>query len=519
MPASVEDRQRSVPDSGPAARSGAARADLPPVASGQVATGLLRTAQVLLDSPAARVGRSVLRRVRPSLALRVFVILATIAGSIWAIHVFGRHYTFFDLRIYHGAMVWWTHGGDLYDFVAPNTTLGFTYPPFAALMMAPMALLPTLVAGWTTTVVSLAGLVLLLIWLLVPIADRCGWSRWSAVALAVPLAAATEPVRETLGFGQINLLLAVLIYADFVALRSRAQVAIESGPDGPPGRITRLSVLRRLWATGALAGVGVGLATAIKLTPGVFIIYFAVTKQWRAALASVATTLGVTMMTFMVTGKAAGTYFGSVVFDTSRVGTVDSTANQSLAGILARLYDSPTTPTLMWLSFSALLLAVGLTRAMNAHNVGDELAAFTIVGLTGNAICPISWSHHLVFLIPALIVLGDSALRRRRAVRGLAVRGQWNRGPTGIPALAGVGRAIATLGVYTLFVVSPIWMYEHKLPLHSHYSDGLHGALWENSLGLAVIALIVLLPARAGADPAFYQEPALARRRRALLTR
>jgi hypothetical protein len=480
---------------------------------------LLHTVRVLLESPVTRIGRPVLRRVRSRLALQVSVILAAIAASIWAIHIFGRHYTFFDLRIYHGAMVWWTQGGDLYDFVAPKTTLGFTYPPFAALIMAPMALLPTLVAGWTTTVVSLAGLVLLLIWLLVPIADRCGWSRWFAVALAVPLAAATEPIRETLGFGQINLLLAVLIYADFVALRNRAQVAIESGPDGPPARITELRTLRRLWETGALVGAGVGLATAIKLTPGVFIIYFAVTKQWRAALVSAGTTLGVTLMTFMVTGKAAGTYFGSVVFDTTRIGAVDSTANQSLAGILARLYDSPTTPTLMWLSFSALLLAVGLTRGINAHNVGDELAAFTIVGFTGNAICPISWSHHLVFLIPALIVLGDSALRRRRAVRGLAMRGQWSRGPTGIPALAGLGRALAAFGVYTLFVVSPIWMYEHKLPLHSHYSDGLHGALLENSLGLAVIALIVFLPARAGADPAFYQEPALARRRRAMLTR
>jgi hypothetical protein len=56
-------------------------------------------------------------------------------------------------------------------------------------------------------------------------------------------------------------------------------------------------------------------------------------------------------------------------------------------------------------------------------------------------------------------------------------------------------------------------MYEHKLPTHSHYADGLHGAFWENSLAFAIIALVVLLPARAGADPAFYQEPALARRR------
>ncbi len=504
MPATVGDRPCSTPESDQVA-------PFAPTMTTAFPTRLADLATRLLDRRPADLGRAALGRLRPLILIQGGIVAAAIAAAIWAIHAFGRHYTFFDLRIYHGAMVWWTNGGNLYDWVAPKTTLGFTYPPFAALVMAPMALLPTLVAGWANTVLSLAALTLLLCWLLVPIADRCGWPRWFAVALGVPLAAATEPVRETLGFGQINLLLAVLIYADFVFLRNRAKLAIES-PDGLPGWVTRLGAARRMWHTGALAGIGVGLATAIKLTPGVFIIYFVVTRQWRAALASAGTTLGVTLLTFMLTGKAAGAYFTSVVFDTSRVGAVDSTANQSLAGVLARLYDSPTTPTLMWMSFAALLLAVGMTRAMNAHNIGDELAAFTVVGLTGNAICPISWSHHLVFLIPALVVLGDSALRRRRAARGLALRGQWSRGPAGIPALAGLGRAVAALAVYLLFVVSPIWMYEHKLPNHSHYADGLHGAFWENSLALAVITLIVLLPARAGADPAFYQEPALARR-------
>jgi hypothetical protein len=441
--------------------------------------------------------------------IRLGTVVLTVLAAIWAVRRYGRHYTFFDLNIYHGAMVWWTHGGNLYDFVAPDTTLGFTYPPFAALAMAPMALLPALAAGWINTVLSLAALTVLLAWLLTPIADRYGWRRWYVVALAVPLAGATEPIRETLGFGQVNLLLAVLIYADFVALRNRAKVA--AAPADPEAS-AQIGVLRRLWATGALAGVGVGLATAIKLTPAVFIAYFVVTKQWRAALTSVATTVGVTLLTFAFAGRAATEYFTSVVFDTSRVGAVDSTANQSLAGVLARIYDSSTTPTLMWLAFAALLFAVGMIRGSGAHNDGDELAAFTIVGLTGNAICPISWSHHLVFLVPALVVLGDAALRRHTAARGLAVRDKWAWGPGGVPALAGLTRALVAIGVYVLFVVSPIWRYEHKFPAVSHYKDGLHGALWENSLALAVIGLVVLLPWRPGAEPAFYPEPALARR-------
>src|SRR5256714_606086 len=440
--------------------------------------------------------------------VRLGIVAVAVLAAIWAVGRYGRHYTFFDLKIYHGAMVWWTHGGNLYDFVSPGTTLGFTYPPFAALAMAPMAALPTIVAGWLNTLVSLAALALLLTWLLVPLADRYGWPRWFTVALAVPLAAATEPVRETLGFGQVNLMLAVLIYADFMVLRNRAKLA---GPES--GAPVTGSRLRRMWVTGTLAGVGVGLATAIKLTPGLFIIYFVITKQWRAAATSAATAAGVTALTFVIGGPETITYFTSVVSDTERVGAVDATANQALSGLLARLYDSPTTPTLMWLAFAMLILPPRLSPASTAPAEGDERTAVPLVGRTAHAGCPSSSAHHLAFPVPALVVLLDTALRRRAAARALASRGLWARGPVGIPALAGLRHGIGALGVYLLFVVS-IWQFEHKLPKGSHYANGLVGALGENSIAIVIIAMVALLPCRPGADPAFYPEPALARRAR-----
>src|SRR5258706_9997405 len=50
---------------------------------------------------------------------------------------------FFDLDVYHGAVNYWVHdGGSIYDFVKPFSTYGFTYPPFAALVMLPMAITP-----------------------------------------------------------------------------------------------------------------------------------------------------------------------------------------------------------------------------------------------------------------------------------------------------------------------------------------------------------------------------------------
>lgn len=450
------------------------------------------------------------RRIDRWTLVRIGTVAVAVLGARWAIHRYGRFYNFFDMNIYHGAMVWWTSGGNLYDYVYPDTNLGFTYPPFAAIVMAPMALLPALSAGYVNTALSLAALAILLAWLLFPVADRYGWPRWFVLAVAVPMAAATEPMRESMGFGQINILLAALIYADMVALRHRSRVA--AGLDRTRGG------LLGLWTSGALAGVGVGLATAIKLTPALFIGYFLVTRQWRAAVTSVVTALGVTVGGYFIAGQATISYFTGVVFDTSRIGETDATANQSLAGILARLYDSPTTPTLMWMAFALVILAVGVSRAANAHREGDELVAFTLIGLTANVICPISWSHHLVFVVPALVVLLDAALRRRGAALALASRGLFTRTPAGIPVLAGLGRLAFGIGVYVVYVVSPIWRDEHKLQDGvSHYADGSLGVLAENSLGLLLIALIVLLPVRTGAEPAFYPEPAMSRRRAALL--
>jgi hypothetical protein len=452
---------------------------------------------------------------RPRWRRSGWAVLAAVAFAAVAIPVFGRRYVFFDMRIYHGAMEWWVAGGDLYEFIAPDTVLGFTYPPFAAVAMVPMVLLPVTVAGWVNTVVSVAALGMVLAVLLVPIADRCGWPRWPTVAVALPLAIAMEPSRETLGFGQVNLLLFALVIADLLALRWVARRESARRDAAGPGLVLAgvpagwaVDRLRRLWYSGAWAGVGIGLATAVKLTPGLFIVYLLLSRQRRPAVVAMATAAAASLASWVVAPRESTAYFAGVLWQTDRVGAADFTPNQSLAGILARLYDSPEAPGLLWLSFAALCVALGLSRAVSAHKEGDELAAFTLVGLTATVISPISWTHHLVFVVPAVVVLGDAALRRHHASRGLGLA----------PSLAGLRFGAAAVGVYLLFVISPLWWVYHRLPEGSHYDSGLWGVLAENSLALGVILLVALMPWRPGAEPApFGTDPAfrhLARRPR-----
>jgi hypothetical protein len=465
-------------------------------------------------------GHRVIRRIDRWTVVRIGIVAGLAVLAVQAVRAFGRPYDFFDMRIYHGAMVWWAGGGELYEYVAPGITLGFTYPPFSALVMLPMIKFSAEMAGWVNLIVSLAALAAVLVALLVPIADRHGWPRWFVVALAVPLAGAIEPSRETFGYGQVNLLLFALVIADLVALRWQGG---RSARTAGRGRVATAAsgVLRRFWRSGAWAGAGIGLASAVKVTPALFIIYLMVTRQWRAAMTALGTAAGVTAFTFVVAGRESATYFTSVLWQTERVGTADATPNQSLAGVLARMYDSADAPTLLWLTFSLVVAVVGLSRAASAHAEGDELTAFTLVGLTANVVSPISWSHHLVFVIPAIIVLADLALRRRRASRGLAARGAGAsvaaaqglalglRTPIWFPALTGLRHALAATALYLLFLISPIWYYEHQLPATSHYAHGLWGVLMENVFALTLIVLVVLLPWRPGAEPAFYPEPGL----------
>ncbi|WP_349879795.1 glycosyltransferase 87 family protein [Micromonospora sp. HUAS YX12] len=450
-------------------------------------------------APASRVDRRIVVRLG---------VVAAVSYAAWlAIGAFGRPYNFFDMKIYHGAVLWWAGGNELYDFVAPSTTLGFTYPPFAALVMLPMSWLPVDGAGFVNALASIGALAVVLAALLRPVVDRLGWPLWFTVGIATPLAVAIEPSRETLGYGQVNLLLFALIMADMVGLRWRAKRGTHYETADSP--------LARFVYSGAWAGVGIGLATAVKLTPALFVAYLMLTRQWRAALTAVGTAIGVTIATFGVLGEESRAYFADVLWQTERVGAADMTANQSLAGLLARLYDSIETPGLLWLAFSVLILALGLSRAMSARADGDELTAFTLVGLTANVISPISWSHHLIWVIPAIIVLADAAVRRREASRGLPPRGTGGPSANGVPALrppiwyptlTGLRHGVGALGLYLLFLISPIWPYEHQLPEVSHYQDGLFGALMENSLAIALIVLVAALPWRPGAEPAFYHE-------------
>ncbi|MFI1167590.1 glycosyltransferase 87 family protein [Streptomyces sp. NPDC020801] len=326
----------------------------------------------------------------------------------------------FDLRVYYGAVGSWVHhGGRIYDYVVPGTTYGFTYPPFAAVCMLPMA-----VVGWHTAVavtllLNLAALAVVLRLLAGRRWRRHGRFRW---AVALCLLALFEPLRDTVSFGQVNLLLLALVLAD--------------------GRL--LATGRTRWA-----GAGTGLAAAIKLTPALFIGLLLVARRWRAAAVATAVAFVATALAAWADPDASRFYWTEAMWDTGRVGRLAYVSNQSVQGILARLGE---TGRPAWALAVLAVLAVWVWRTRRAVVCGDWRAAFALTGAAACLVSPITWVHHLVWLLPSFAVLLRAGRRRIAAavyaVLCSSVVWLWFDDPSGLDGFLG-GNAYAwiTLGL------------------------------------------------------------------------
>jgi alpha-1,2-mannosyltransferase len=406
----------------------------------------------------------------------VVVALACL-GAASAVAAYLHRYGLGGLEVDREALRGWLSGDGLYAYRSDIARMGTAQPPVAAMLLLAAVALPLPVAGCLLGLAGVAALILALIALAGPVARRYGKPRRLAVSLAVSVAMISEPVRTTIGYGRLDLILFGLITADVVALRrsawARSRAAWWPGraASQPPRGRHPADLLRRAWATGAWAGVGTGIATALAVSPLLFVGYLALTRQWRAALTALGTATALVVGGFLIAPAASADWFGTALLQVDRSGPIGAQANQSLAGALTRLYGSDTIPVLIWVSFAGLLVAMGLIRARSAHTDGDEIAAFTLVGLTSAAIGPVTHTHELIWVLPAVLILVDAAARRR-------VSDKRRRRP-------GLGHAVAAVVVYLVVALPSTWT-----------------ASWNAEL-LTLIVLLNALPWRPGVAPAF----------------
>jgi alpha-1,2-mannosyltransferase len=301
-----------------------------------------------------------------------------------------RTWSMLDLQIYWQAGIAARHGLDVYrlHFIG----LPFTYTPFALLLFETGARLSINALRWTVTVASVAGL-LATVWIAWGMAAVPGGLRRLGLTLGTSAVALwLEPVVHNLGFGQINVFVMFLVVVDLCQ------------PD------------RRPWK-----GFAIGLAAAIKLTPGIFIAYLLVTRRYRATAVSAATFCLTVAIGFLVLPLDSRRFWiGRLFMDSRRVGGVGFVGNQSINGVLVRLFHGVSAATPWWWLSAIVTGCVGLGLAAWASHRGEELLAMMICALTGLLVSPISWSHHWVWVAPGLVLFAHLAYTRRSRL-GLAL--------------------------------------------------------------------------------------------------
>ncbi|MET8995189.1 glycosyltransferase 87 family protein [Amycolatopsis sp. NPDC004169] len=325
-----------------------------------------------------------------------------------------------DLEVYLGGAKALAEQGSPYDAWVPTThqiLLPFTYTPFAAAVFLPGTLLPFAV---TMKLVSIASIlatgvvaylyVATLNGSLTDPANVRGRTVAALVAIGAQLAGALlEPVRSTLGFGQINALLMVLVVLDVLL----------------PGERKRTK------------GLLIGVAAAIKLTPAVFVVYFLCRRDFRSAARVVAGFVVAGALLWLIRPSASFTYWTKLVFDAGRIGGVDYVGNQSLHGLTVRAG----LPEFAWVVAALAVMAVVAVIIVRA---AEPVLGLTACALGGLLVSPISWTHHWTWCVPLLVLAGWYAWRFDRAVRWVAA-----------------GVVVAGLA---LFIAGPMWFAPRPAP-------------------------------------------------------
>ena len=391
------------------------------------ATGAPATAGASRRGPAAWPGRAAGRLAAlPSWAAVALGALAWIA-ALAVIEPLVRGYLtsvpdqrLVDLDVYRMSGLSVLRGQPLYGMLTqPPQLLPFTYPPAAALFAVPLALMPWSAAQLVWVPVIYAPLAVVIWYAFAPLLRRAqGPGLRAAVFAALFAACAWEfPLRDEMRFGQVDMVLLAMAVADCAA------------------RVPR-------WPRGVL----VGLATAIKLVPGVFIVYLWLSGRPRAALTALVTAAACTLGAWLLLPHDSVTYWTSAIFDPGRLGSNAGTSNQSLRGMLIRAFLPGPAPGMVWLVIAGAVAVAGFAVAGRLARQSRQMEGIAITALLGVLLSPVSWIHHylvVVVVIGAILADGRSPLRVAIAA-GTAVYfaltvpwwGQWMLDRHDVPDLA-----------------------------------------------------------------------------------
>ena len=279
-----------------------------------------------------------------------------------------------DFAVYDAAGVAAREGRSLYDLsidTAAFDNMQFTYPPFAALVFVPLALLGTSVAHALSVLVNCAALAGVLC-----LSRDVDGGRTTLRLWMLAVACLLTPVLASTTLGQLNVVLMLLILLDF----------------------SRLLPQR-------LQGIATGIALGIKLWPAIFVVFlFCIGRSAVGGRALAAGIVTVGLGFAFLPADSREYWLEGAFLDTNRVADLSDVQNQSLPGLIARA-SAGDIGFAAWLPLSMVVAVLGLAAATWAYRRREVLLSVTVVAFTALLASPVSWPHHAVWIVPALVWL------------------------------------------------------------------------------------------------------------------
>lgn len=348
------------------------------------------------------------RRRNLILGVLFLLFLAAFVNYVWEAVIQGTGFPFIDLpSFWAGSVVAWEQGQSPYVFsnleeVVTQKDPRFPVFPFLYLPQSLLILSPLVLLNYETAMLAMFVLnhlsVLLYIGLtslLVRRADEA-YPRLEVLLWSAVVTFAAHGVMVTIASGQVNFLVANCLLLSWLLLRK--------GRD---------------WSGASLLVV----AIALKTYPILFLPGLAMLRRWRACGAVVVWSALLTLLSWLMLPvvvwrdwwrfvAAHGGYFR----DIPGIPLPSSPDNISLNGFalrryVAMLYHFPESSPELWggalLGLAGVLTLLSLAvlwRSREGESGGiDEL--FVVLLTLTSLIAPLTWKHHLVFVLPAVVYL------------------------------------------------------------------------------------------------------------------
>lgn len=226
-----------------------------------------------------------------------------------------------DFAVYYGSARVIRTGGNIYDsstliralndagILIDNVGGGYIYPPFFALAMTPLSYLSLRVAYFVWVLINQIFLASIIYMAIAPFKGSSRYLKWAAISFIV---ANFTPLFRELEQGQVNLLItSQMVLSVFLAKSSKDY----------------------------RAGISLGFATMIKITPSLVVLYFLWKGKYKVVFSSALSFVVLHFVSVLLSGKLCMKYFIEILPRLLQLTPLTAyPVNQSLSAFFARLF-------------------------------------------------------------------------------------------------------------------------------------------------------------------------------------